>query len=139
MSCEELSPGTLEHAISEKLRRCGERRAHGQRIEHNGRKYDLTVNTISRTETVHVVAEEVTESPKRGIQHAMAVVNVYDNGYLGGIEGSQYVFTALLKGVRVPTGNSLHYSFVLPVLEVPRIFADPKPVDDSEIGEGGTP
>jgi len=133
----ELCPGTLEHLIFEKVRRCGAGRAHGQRITHGGGQYDLTVNTLSIIETVHVVAERVPdESMPNGHQRAMAVVNVYDNGYRGGIEGSQYVFQALLKGVRVPTGNSLHHRFVLPALDVPTIFVDPQPVDDPAIGEG---
>ena len=133
MNSGELCPGTFEHAIFEKLRRCGASRADGQRIEHDGREYDLTVNTISRIETVHVVAQDVT-LPETGIQRAMAVVSVYNNGYRGGHTGCAYVLEALIRGLRVPDFIRTRSHFVLPVLEVPGIFASPQDEGAGEVG-----
>lgn len=133
MNREALHPDSLEHAVFEKVRRCGADRADGQTIWHGGKRYDLTAHTISTIKTVHVVMESVMEdAPERGHQRAMAMVIVNNNGYHGGPTGCAYVLEALINGVRLPDRtNPCLSTFVLPVLEVPRALAVPMSDDDA--------
>ena len=96
-----LDRDSLQFAIFEKVRRCGADGANGQNIIHNGIEYGLTVNTISTFKTVHVVTEALNGGPLQGHQRAMAVLDVVNNGYHGGPNGSALLLTALLDGIRV--------------------------------------
>lgn len=118
-----LDRDSLEFAIFEKVRRTGADRADGKTVWHNGKEYGLTVNTISTFKTVHVVIEHLDEGGIQGHQRAMAIVDVVNNGYLGGPNGSSLLLTALIDGVRVAAHPGLTRSYhVLPILEVPPIF-----------------
>lgn len=135
MNRDALHPDSLEHAVFEKVRRCGPDRANGQTIWQNGKAYDLTVNTISTVKTVHVVMRQVNdEIPTAGVQRAMAIVAVHNNGYVGGPNGLTYTLTALVDGVRCAVRGrpSLTDSFfVLPFLDVPPCFEAPWPEDEA--------
>jgi hypothetical protein len=72
---------------------------------------------------VHVVLKKLS-GPAEGHQRAMAVVDVQNNGYRGGPDGVALLLPALLQGLRVDGYPSTRSYYVLPHLEVPRIFIE---------------
>ncbi len=126
-----LCSDPLLHVVFEKIRRCGPDRADGQTIRVEGVEHGVTAHSVCTLRLVHVVTEQL-EGLALGYQRAMVVLEVNKNGYPG-MDGAAHLMPALLNGLLIvdPIQPGRHQWHVLPVVDVPQIFAS----GDDETGD----
>lgn len=126
MSGPELTPGTLQFAVFETVRKLGGRAADRQTITHDGQRYGLTVDLVCDLKA-HLVTIQHLDSPGKLHHTAMAIADLLTND-VADVRGLGLAFETLVMGETVspahlpslPIGVTYH---VIPFTAVPLCYA----------------